>query len=97
MISVIIPAKQEEQYIAATLQCLTAQTSIPNEVIVVCNGCTDSTREIAESFADTLHLQVISSQQGIGRACNAGAKIAAGDILYSSMPTHYSRQKHLKK
>ncbi len=51
MISVVIPAHNEEDVIARCLEAMTTGAA-PGEldVVVVCNGCTDRTAEIARSF-----------------------------------------------
>ena len=56
-VSVIIPARNEEANLAACLESLAAQTGVRFEIIVVDDGSTDRTREIAQSFAG---VQVIS-------------------------------------
>jgi glycosyltransferase involved in cell wall biosynthesis len=48
--SIIIPAHNEEQVIAKTLSQLLCDKSDHNEIIVVCNGCSDKTEEIVQSF-----------------------------------------------
>lgn len=49
--AVIIPAHNEAAVIARTLHALAALTAIDGvELIVVCNGCTDGTAEIAGEF-----------------------------------------------
>lgn len=51
MISIIIPAHNEENVIAAALNPLVAAAaSGAVEVIVVCNGCTDHTAQVVASF-----------------------------------------------
>ncbi|QHQ34085.1 glycosyltransferase [Algicella marina] len=56
MLSVIIPANNEEGYISACLDAVMASdwpASRPSpDVIVVANGCTDNTAEIARDYAD---------------------------------------------
>jgi glycosyltransferase involved in cell wall biosynthesis len=70
MISVIIPALNEEEPIAAVVQaCLT--TGLAGEVIVVDNGSSDRTAERARAAG----AKVISQPTpGYGRACAAGIK-----------------------
>jgi len=50
--SVIIPALNEEELIGNTLRSLRAQTMPPAEIIVLDNGSTDRTVEIARKYAD---------------------------------------------
>lgn len=54
MLSVIIPASNEEAYLGACLTALFASTPVPGgaEAIVVANGCRDRTADLARSFAD---------------------------------------------
>ena len=49
-VSVIVPARNEEASLAACLQSLVSQTGVSFEVIVVNDGSTDRTGEIAASF-----------------------------------------------
>ena len=68
MISVIIPALNEEEPIAAVVRdCLT--TGLPAEVIVVDNGSTDRTTECARAAGARV---VTEPRSGYGRACAAG-------------------------
>ena len=57
MLSVIIPANNEEAYLGACLDGLAAQSLDPArtggaEIVVAANGCTDRTVAIAESYRD---------------------------------------------
>jgi glycosyltransferase involved in cell wall biosynthesis len=68
MISVIIPALNEEEPIAAVVRaCLT--TGLPGEVIVVDNGSTDRTTQHARAAGARV---VPAPIPGYGRACAAG-------------------------
>ena len=49
-ISIIVPARNEEDCIARCLESLVSQTGIEFEIIVVDDGSTDRTAEIARSF-----------------------------------------------
>lgn len=70
MISVIIPALNEEEPIAAVVRdCLT--TGLPGEVIIVDNGSTDRT---AERARETGARVVSEPTPGYGRACAAGIR-----------------------
>jgi glycosyltransferase involved in cell wall biosynthesis len=78
MISVIIPAHNEERYLAQTLEALRRQNYGWFEVIVVANGCTDRTREVARGKCNRL---IVLSQKGLGVARNLGARMARGELL----------------
>jgi glycosyltransferase involved in cell wall biosynthesis len=70
MISVVIPALNEEEPIAAVVRaCLT--TGLPGEVIVVDNGSTDRTAERAREAGARV---VSEPTPGYGRACAAGIR-----------------------
>lgn len=49
---IIIPAHNEERFIALTLRSLAEQTVLPDKVIVVNDNSTDKTEEIIKSFAE---------------------------------------------
>jgi glycosyltransferase involved in cell wall biosynthesis len=67
MISVIIPALNEEEPIAGVVR-EAAETKIPHEIIVVDNGSADRTAERARDAG----ARVINAPRGYGRACAAG-------------------------
>lgn len=80
MISVIIPAYNEENNIVRCLESLSCQT-LPRdeyEIIVVDGGSVDATRELAEPYADQVFIQ---SDRRVGGARNDGAKAAAGSVI----------------
>jgi glycosyltransferase involved in cell wall biosynthesis len=78
MISIIIPAHNEEDYIGLTLDALSRQNYPHFEVIVVCNGCVDRTPAIALKSCQRL---VVLSDKGLGISRNLGAKLARGELL----------------
>jgi len=77
-ISVIIPAHNEERYLRQTLDALKEQDYDWFEIIVVANGCTDSTAEVAQGRCNRL---VTLSQKSLGVARNLGARLAKGELL----------------
>src|SRR5947208_1525909 len=54
MISIIVPAYNEEACLEATLEALRRQNHPSFEIIVVANGCTDQTAEVARERCDRL-------------------------------------------
>ena len=78
MFSVVIPAHNEEDYLRRTLASLRRQNYPRFEVIVVANGCSDGTAEVARAGCDRL---VVLSQKGLGVARNLGARMAKGELL----------------
>lgn len=80
MISVIIPALNEQESIGYCLRSLRKQNIDRDsyEIIVVDGGSGDRTREIAEQYAD----QVVSQKRsGIGGARGDGVEASHGDVL----------------
>ena len=83
-ISVIIPARNEEKTIGRCLESLARMNFRAEdfEVIVVDNGSTDRTEEIAKSFSGRLHLTVLKKKDGnISAVRNWGARAARGRVL----------------
>jgi glycosyltransferase involved in cell wall biosynthesis len=75
MISVIIPALNEEEPIAEVVRaCLT--TGLPGEVIVVDNGSRDRTAERAQAAGARV---VSEPTPGYGRACATGIRALSAD------------------
>ncbi len=78
MISIIIPACNEEKYLEETINSVRNQEH-KHEIIVVCDGCTDRTVEIAKSIADKF--VILKERKGPAFAKNEGAKLAKYDKL----------------
>ncbi|HET7738849.1 MAG TPA: glycosyltransferase family A protein [Tepidiformaceae bacterium] len=77
-ISVVIPAYNREQYLAAAISSTRAQTVTPSEIIVVDDGSTDGTAEVGRQLGVTLIQQ---ANKGCGEARNAGVAAASGEFL----------------
>jgi GT2 family glycosyltransferase len=77
-ISVIIPAYNAEATLGRCLAALSDQTRSPDEIIVVDDGSTDGTADVASRYA----VRVIDqANAGPAAARNAGAQAARGDLL----------------
>ncbi len=76
-LSIIIPALDEAEHIAALLTGLQALRARGAEVIVVDGGSTDATPALAAPLAD----RVMTAPRGRARQMNAGAAQAKGEAL----------------
>lgn len=87
MLSVVIPAYNEEELIGNCLNALVAQkTTEEFEVIVVDNNSRDKTAEIAEKYKSKLNLKILlQKEKGRGAARQKG--FAAQRVTSSSPPT----------
>ncbi len=84
LVSVIIPARNEEGSLAGCLESLVRQRDVPSEIIVVDDGSTDRTRAIAESFSGVRVIDpgpLPTGWSGKSNAAAAGARLARGDWL----------------
>ncbi len=87
-LSIVIPAYNEEQAIGSIIErCLDARVPIAQcgrlddvEIIVVSDGSTDRTVEIARRF-DDIRLIVFERNRGYGAAIQEGFVHATGDVL----------------
>lgn len=88
-ISVIIPAFQESGRIGGTITAWSSylNENYPNsEIILVCDGCTDNTAEMARSSLQassncTLEVIELPINQGKGKAVQTGVLKAAQDLV----------------
>jgi rSAM/selenodomain-associated transferase 2 len=76
LISVVIPALDEEAALPAALASVAAQAG-PVEVVVVDGGSADRTRAVAEAAG----VRVLIAPRGRARQMNAGASATAGEAL----------------
>jgi GT2 family glycosyltransferase len=84
IVSVIVPARNEEVSLGDCLQSLVGQTGIAFEIIVVDDDSTDRTREIAASFPKVRVIgadPLLPGWTGKNNAVTSGARHALGEWL----------------
>jgi len=91
LLSVVIPAQNEEECIASTIEHLYVELrlhNVPHEIVVVDDGSTDQTWTILTSAKDrvpTLKPVKNSAQRGFGRAVACGFDHMSGDAAVIMM------------
>jgi len=85
LISVVIPAFNEEGYLGETLASLNRakaflqdERSLPTEILVVDNDSDDSTADVARSLGATVTRE---TQHNVAKVRNTGAKLCNGNVL----------------
>jgi CDP-glycerol glycerophosphotransferase len=83
LLSVVLPIHDVEEYLQETLDSLAAQTHREFEVVMVDDGSTDQSAEIAarRAGADRRFKLVRQENHGLGHARNTGARHATGGYL----------------
>src|ERR1017187_9356740 len=92
-VSVIVPARNEAAILAGCLRSLVGQAGLSYEIIVVDDGSTDRTRDIAAGFA----IKVITADplpdgwSGKCKSCWSGSKVPRGKwLLFTDADTKHS-------
>lgn len=78
LISVIVPVYNGEKYLAHALESIMAQDYKLLDIIVINDGSTDKSAQIAKSYPVRYSFQAHS---GLGAALNHGIKLARGDYF----------------
>ena len=88
-VSIIIPAHNEEESIAATIASVLERVTVPYELIVVADHCTDRTESIVQEFIarhDTITMLRNTERRGsFSNAVITGYKAAKGDRIVTVM------------
>jgi glycosyltransferase involved in cell wall biosynthesis len=79
-VSVIVPVFNREAYLREALDSILKQTRPADEIIVLDDGSTDGSGEIARSYGERIRYMA-QANQGIGGARNAGIAAAKGDLV----------------
>ncbi|MEJ2185765.1 MAG: glycosyltransferase [Gemmatimonadota bacterium] len=81
LVSVIVPAYQQREWVLEALDSVFAQTYTHTEVIVVDDGSTDGTADLVrDRFGDRVRV-VRQGNQGLAAARNAGLAVARGELV----------------
>src|SRR5713226_3588018 len=78
LVSILVPAFNEQRWIASTLESAVGQTWPDKEIIVVDDGSTDDTLAIARRFASKGVSVVTQEHQGAAAARNAALSVSQG-------------------
>jgi glycosyltransferase involved in cell wall biosynthesis len=81
LVSIIIPAFNAEQWIADSIESALAQTWHRKEIIVVDDGSSDATLEIARRFASNSVRVVTQTNQGVSVARNTAYALSQGEYI----------------
>lgn len=83
-ITVVVPAYNSSKYLGLTISSVLNQTHVDWELIIVDDGSTDTTAEIARSLCDEDHrIRLIQQRNaGVAAARNAGLSAAGADSRY---------------
>ena len=81
LVSVIIPVYNYDRYLGEAIESVISQTHQHLEVIVVDDGSTDQSAEVARSFAERRVRYCYQDHSGIGPARNTGVELAQGDFI----------------
>lgn len=81
LVSIIMPMRNVEDFVVDALRSVLQETSIPLEVIVVDDACTDRSRQRVEALADPRVRIAEGPARGVAACLNVGIEAARGDIL----------------
>lgn len=82
LVTVVVPAYNEEKTIASCIKSVLSQDYRPLEVIVVDDGSKDGTAEIARSFGGVKTVRH-GKNEGLASSLNDGMKRAKGELVLS--------------
>ena len=80
-VSVIIPAYNQANYLRSAIQSVLDQTWTDFEILVVDDGSTDETADIANALTDERVQYIYQDNKGLSAARNTGIKHSAGKYL----------------
>jgi glycosyltransferase involved in cell wall biosynthesis len=79
LVSVIIPVYNAEHYLGEAIESVINQTYQPVEIIVINDGSTDCSEQIAQSYSEVRY--ICQTNQGCAAARNTGLEASQGGYL----------------
>lgn len=97
-VSVILPAYNVEEYLEVCLESILEQTHSNLEIIIVDDGSTDSTGNIADDYGKkNSKINVIhKANGGVSSARNAGLRAARGEFVVFVDPDDWITKDHVE-
>jgi glycosyltransferase involved in cell wall biosynthesis len=95
-LAVVVPTYNRAETLGRALTSVLAQSRRPDEIIVVDDGSTDSTVELACSFESSIHV-VELPHRGVSAARNAGVDAARSDYIAFLDSDDYWDERHLER
>lgn len=85
-IYIVIPAHNEEEYLAHTLLSLTEQTVLPRKVVIVNDNSTDGTQNIIDSFSSkhpfiSSVMHTCTNAEGLGGTQSEGEHLPGSKVI----------------
>lgn len=96
LVSVILPTHNRGPMLAQAIESVLSQSFDDLELIVVDDGSTDKTAEIAKAYGGLRLKYLKHENRGVSAARNTGLSAAAGELIAFSIPTICSFQINLK-
>jgi glycosyltransferase involved in cell wall biosynthesis len=81
LVSVVIPVHDGERYLAEAIRSVLDAGTAELEVLVVDDGSTDATPEVARAFGPPVAYFAQPERSGAGAARNRGVELARGELL----------------
>jgi glycosyltransferase involved in cell wall biosynthesis len=79
LVSVIIPVYNGEAFLAEAIESVIAQTYQPIEIVVVDDGSTDESAEVAQAYKEVQY--IYQENSGVAAARNTGLSATKGSIM----------------
>jgi glycosyltransferase involved in cell wall biosynthesis len=79
--SVVIPCRNQRNFIAQAVESVLAQTHAAREVIVVDDASTDGSVDVLKGYGSQIRLLACETNRGAAGARNAGTELAQGEYI----------------